>query len=297
MMEQPIVFNSEGKALLGILHTPDTPSRTTGIVLVVGGPQTRVGSHRQFVFLARALCRSGYPVLRYDYSGMGDSEGEKSDYLAGSADLDCAIKTLKEHVPAVDEVALWGLCDAASLILLYLSQERAETIGTIFLLNPWVRQSQSEAQVYLKNYYLRRLRDPEFWKKLLSFRFDWKGSFLSLLSTVRKAVAVKKLQSSAADSALHASWQTFTEDGYVSAMAKGLQRYAGKCYLVLSGNDLTADEFRLLLANDPAWKALIDQKVDETLTLKDANHTFSSEMWRSEVETFCVESISVNNAK
>jgi len=34
-----------------------------------------VGSHRQFVQLARRLAKQGYPTLRFDYRGMGDSEG------------------------------------------------------------------------------------------------------------------------------------------------------------------------------------------------------------------------------
>lgn len=76
--EQAAVFKSGTNALLGITSLPAStpvPSASTGVVIIVGGPQYRAGSHRQFVLLARALATAGYPVLRFDYSGMGDSDG------------------------------------------------------------------------------------------------------------------------------------------------------------------------------------------------------------------------------
>jgi hypothetical protein len=46
------------------------------VVIIVVGPQYRAGLHRQFVSLARTLSTAGFLVLRYDYRGMGDSDGE-----------------------------------------------------------------------------------------------------------------------------------------------------------------------------------------------------------------------------
>jgi hypothetical protein len=50
--EEPLLFRCENARLVGILHRP-AEQRTRGVLLVVGGPQYRVGSHRQFVLLAR----------------------------------------------------------------------------------------------------------------------------------------------------------------------------------------------------------------------------------------------------
>src|SRR5690349_24048098 len=49
--------------------------RSRGVLLVVGGPQYRVGSHRQFALLCRRLAGRGVPALRFDYRGMGDADG------------------------------------------------------------------------------------------------------------------------------------------------------------------------------------------------------------------------------
>jgi pimeloyl-ACP methyl ester carboxylesterase len=76
--EQAFSFSVEGDTLLGILHAPAivrSGTTGTGVVIVVGGPQYRGGSHRQFVQLARRLAHEGHAVLRFDVRGMGDSSG------------------------------------------------------------------------------------------------------------------------------------------------------------------------------------------------------------------------------
>ena len=44
------------------------------MVIVVGGPQYRAGSHRQFTLLARHIAAAGYPVLRFDARGCPELE-------------------------------------------------------------------------------------------------------------------------------------------------------------------------------------------------------------------------------
>jgi dipeptidyl aminopeptidase/acylaminoacyl peptidase len=117
--EETTLFRCEGESLVGILAKPDTPS-DTGVVVIVGGPQYRVGSHRQFVLLSRALAAAGYAVLRFDYRGMGDGSGPQRDFESVSADVGTAIDQLQQSVPAVQRVALWGavrrgICGAALL--------------------------------------------------------------------------------------------------------------------------------------------------------------------------------------
>ena len=84
--EEIALFGCKGDTLVGILAKPETPAKT-GIVVIVGGPQYRAGSHRQFVLLSRSLAAAGYAVLRFDYRGMGDSEGQQRNFEAVSADI------------------------------------------------------------------------------------------------------------------------------------------------------------------------------------------------------------------
>ena len=77
--EQAFTFDCDGESLLGLLHRPaaDAPAdaEQTGVVIIVGGPQYRAGSHRQFVHLARALAGAGHPVLRFDVRGRVRQRG------------------------------------------------------------------------------------------------------------------------------------------------------------------------------------------------------------------------------
>ena len=98
--EQALTFDCEADALVGILHVPAAPC-DVGVVVIVGGPQYRAGSHRQFVLLARELAAAGYAVLRFDYRGMGDSGGEPRDFERVSVDIAAAIALMTERVAGV----------------------------------------------------------------------------------------------------------------------------------------------------------------------------------------------------
>ena len=59
--------------------------------------------------------------------------------------------------------------------------------------------------------------------------------------------------------------------------------------LILSGKDLTADEFRDVVSRSERWKALLaDARVTQR-ELPDANHTFSRREWRDQVARWTAE--------
>ena len=136
--EEALRFTCLGDALLGIMTRPDVPA-TSGFIVVVGGPQYRVGSHRQFVLLSRRLAAAGYAVLRFDYRGMGDSSGQRRPFDSVSDDIAAAINALQTQQPSVHHITLWGLCDGASAALLYCQQTADPRVHSLCLLNPWVR--------------------------------------------------------------------------------------------------------------------------------------------------------------
>src|SRR3546814_10054701 len=111
--------------LVGILHRPAAAARR-GVLIVGGGPKYRAGSHRQFLLIARRLAEQGYPVLRFDHRGIGDSDGPYLGFEALDADIAAAIDAFVAHCPQVEEVVLWGLCDAASAILFRPEEHTSE---------------------------------------------------------------------------------------------------------------------------------------------------------------------------
>ncbi|MEM2913117.1 MAG: alpha/beta fold hydrolase [Candidatus Bathyarchaeia archaeon] len=81
-MIKPLAFKNQGQQLIGILHIPDelkSGMKAPGILMLHGFTGNRTEAHRLFVHVARSLCDSGYVVLRFDFRGSGDSDGEFED--------------------------------------------------------------------------------------------------------------------------------------------------------------------------------------------------------------------------
>lgn len=274
--EIPLVFDCAGKRLIGIVTCPDQPA-ADGVVIVVGGPQYRAGSHRQFTLLARQLAEQGIASMRFDYRGMGDSEGEIRNFEAIDADIRAAIDSFLRQVPQVHAVSLWGLCDAAAAALYY---GYADTrVNRLLLLNPWVHSEAGAARVRLKHYYLSRLLSKSFWLKLLSGQVQVGASVGSLAQSARQASAEADTRAAPTDPRHGAP-------GYIDRMLDGLKRFGGEVRIVLSGQDLTAQEFVELIRINKGWRKACRQPRIVFATLKEANHTFSTRAWRDQVATW-----------
>lgn len=272
MNEQFISIACNDESLSAILHRPDSPEQDTGVLILVGGPQYRVGSHRQFVKLSRALAAQGIVSMRLDSTGMGDSSGVKTEFYQQDADIDAGITALMQQCPQLKNVVLWGLCDAASAILLYLNTPDARVSGAV-LLNPWVRQQHSHAEVMLKHYYVKRLLSRQFWQKLLGGGVALTQSVKGLWQTMQQ----RRANRPAASMSPQANAQN-----YVQLMLRGWQHANAKVLVITSGNDLTAQEFLQLCANDKAWARCLARAQHQHIS--EANHTFSSQLWREQVE-------------
>ena len=288
-LEQAFAFDCHGEQLVGILH-PAAESAQRGVLIVVGGPQYRVGSHRQFLLLARALATAGVPALRFDYRGMGDAEGAARDFTAVDDDLRAAIDAFFSRVPSLREVVIWGLCDAASAALFYAWRDTR--VSGLVLLNPWVRTETGIAKAYLKTYYLKRLRNPTFWQKLIGGRFDLKGSLKSLLSIAGAATSPRTAPNTAPQRAPSNHTEPAAaapQPSLPERMAADLQRFNGAVLIILSGNDLTAAEFKDIARNSRRWRRLLRAKRIERHDLHDADHTFSRQAWRDQVAELTLE--------
>ncbi len=272
--ESAVAFDCEGQTLLGILHRPSQPG-TRGVVIVVGGPQTRVGSHQQFVLLARALADAGVAVLRFDYRGMGDSGGEARDFTKVDADIRAAVDFLVQGVPEVRDVTLWGLCDAASAILFYAPGDAR--ISGIALANPWARTDEGQARAIIQDYYLRRIADPNLWRKIFRGEFALRPSLASFGDVLRKGLGLSKAEPAACASVAPAPFPLRER------MFEGLQRFRGRVLFLLSGDDLTSREFKDMVAGARAWSGLMRAPRVTRHDLVAMNHTFSRAAWRNEV--------------
>ncbi|CAH0218122.1 hypothetical protein SRABI118_02154 [Massilia sp. Bi118] len=268
--ERALSFSCAGAWLYGVLSLP-AQAAARGILIVVGGPQVRTGSHRQFTLLARSLAQAGFPVMRFDYRGMGDSEGEQRDFEQVQDDLRAALDCFFAQVPDMRDVVLWGLCDGASAAAMYAPGDAR--VAGVALLNPWVRTEQGAAKATLKHYYRARLLDPGLWKKIASGRFDAGQAARSFASSLRSAFGAG--QPAAPDSA--------AEPDLPGRMHAALQAFKGKMLVMLSGADLTAQEFAGLASGSRDWQRLLDGPAVTRHLLPGADHTCSRREWHEQV--------------
>jgi exosortase A-associated hydrolase 1 len=272
-IDVPVTFACGDDRLLGIVSRAAHPV-STGVLIVVGGPQYRIGSHRQFALLARRLAAEGFAVMRFDYRGMGDSGGAMRGFEDIDTDIAAAIDAFQAVCPEVRDVALWGLCDAASAALLYWQQRQDARVNGLCLLNPWVRTEASLARTHVRHYYWRRLIQSGFWKKLLRGKIDLAASFRDVLRNLR--LSAQQPESGGGQS-------------FQQRMALALSEFPGSVLLILSGEDYTAKEFADCVRTNPAWSGVQERSNLVRHDIAGADHTFSSAIWRRDVERTTIQ--------
>jgi exosortase A-associated hydrolase 1 len=265
--EVALTLPCRGQRLAGVWHRSARPARR-GVIVVVGGPQYRAGSHRQFVLLARHLAQGGIPALRFDCRGMGDSDGEFSGFDAIGPDIAAAVDEFSARETGVNEIVLWGLCDGASAILDYAHHD--PRIKGLVLLNPWVRSEEGLARARIKHYYPGRLLTADFWRKLAGGSVDLGGALAALWGNFRRA-------SGSGNGPLG------------QRMAQGLARFKGPVLVVTSGKDLVAKEFLDTVRRSADWRQLVADPRVTHRDIADADHTFSTAAWREQVAGITLE--------
>lgn len=121
-MEEFISFMVNKRTLRGILHLPGGDrDKYPGIVLCHGFTGNKIGRHRVLVKAARFLCSRGYAVLRFDFSGCGDSDGEHREITVGGQveEALAAVGYLRQQPQMIEaETYLAGLSMGAAIAAL-----------------------------------------------------------------------------------------------------------------------------------------------------------------------------------
>lgn len=276
-MDQPVVFGCAGEECVGILSWPDAAATALdcALLIVVGGPQYRVGSHRQFVTLARYLAKRGVCVLRFDYRGMGDSDGPQRTFIDVEEDIRAAMDVLCERT-GKKRVLIWGLCDGATAALMYARGD-GRVVG-LACVNPWAHNERDEAAVRLKHYYVRRLLSAEFWRKLFSGR-------VAGLRTLKEILGAAGTLAQRGDTAAATGQDAPQARDFLTRMERGWSAFRGKVLIMLSGRDYTAREFESWAASRPALRTFEQDARVSVERHATADHTFSSR----ETETWMCE--------
>lgn len=190
---QPVVFpNGAGHRLFGMLHRPAVNrARGTAVLLLSPGIKGRIAPHRLYIKLARQLCDAGFMVLRFDFYGLGDAEGELEEKRVADVYAAVAMGRYTDDTRAamdwmqrehhIDRFVLSGLCGGAITGL--FAGARDPRVQALVGFGIPVIQYGDEALRYkhlssgeqgqFRRGYLRKLLDWKSWVRLLTFRSDF----------------------------------------------------------------------------------------------------------------------------
>jgi pimeloyl-ACP methyl ester carboxylesterase len=112
----PMFFGDAARRLFGVYHAPERAARDAGVVLCYPGPQEYRHTHWAFGKLAAMLAKDGFPTLRFDYFGVGDSFGdtEAASLAQWTADIALAANELRDQA-GVRRISLVGMRLGAAL--------------------------------------------------------------------------------------------------------------------------------------------------------------------------------------
>jgi len=154
--EYPFYIPNGGRKLFGILHRAVSPANGRGVVICYPFAEERLWAHRVMVTFARILAKDGYAVLRFDYMGNGDSEGnfEDSNVETSISDIIRSIEWIKEGVHGIREVDLLGLRIGATFAALVAMQ--VDTVSRLILWGP-IPKGNSYMQELLRSNLLHQM--------------------------------------------------------------------------------------------------------------------------------------------
>lgn len=158
--EQAVQFGKNA-SLTGVLTLPhSTTEDRPAFIMLNPGILHRIGPCRLHVRVARAVAEAGFPALRLDFSGIGDSEPRR-DSLAfeESAPLEVCEAMDYLSTKGMSRFVLLGLCSGADMA--HLAARQDERVRGLVLLDPWVYRTR----MHLVHYYAQRVFRLAVWKR------------------------------------------------------------------------------------------------------------------------------------
>lgn len=216
--QTPITFlNRQGVRLFGILHEPPAQAdQKPCIMLLSPGVKMRVGPQRLYLSMADQFVKLGHPVLRFDFFGLGDSEGEVTEdqlrdvynHIEVGRFVDDTLDAINwmEKTYGTRRFILSGLCGGAVTGLLAGSRD-PRVAGLLALgITPVLASHSANPALYMtsgelslmRRSYVEKFLSPKAWLRLLSFQSDYTLIWRSLSDAIKSPKPAAKPQAATA---------------------------------------------------------------------------------------------------
>ena len=293
----PVVFPSRhALKLFGVLHAPQGGANTdTAVLLLSPGVKMRVGPGRIYCTLTERLVALGLPVLRFDFHGLGDSEGELTEELLKDVYNHIEVgRFVDDTIDAMDWMSrehgtrrfiLSGLCGGAITGLL-TAQRDSRVAGLLALAITPVLASRSAAPVLymtsgqmadIRRTYLTKLLSPRAWLRLFAFRSDYRVLWRTMTAPFKA-----KLQSKDA-SATTPPPESGNANPLFPPAFFSMMDSRRPILMIFGGSDRLLWEFEEKFAARHQPRLTAGPQCYEVHTIKAANHVLSFEPWQEEM--------------
>jgi len=249
-------FQNGSNKLFYVCQIPSQQVKQIGFVFVHAADGNRLGPHRMFVELADILENLGFPTMRFDLTGCGDSTGAASqnDIIPDIEDVLAAVDFFT-HRARLSSVCLFGISRGARVCFSTIANYQLPATGAILLSipAPTTRAAVKSFSARLKEY-IYKLKDTGTLRKLFTGRVN----FIQIIKTLTVALALKRKYNKTS-----------------------LTRFSSKCPLlfIYGQNDPVAAESKTFYQRicDP-YKIPHDSVI-----IQDANHSFFHYKWKEQV--------------
>lgn len=270
MKERAIRFGKNG-SLIGVVTEPpasDDTMRRPAIILLGAGLVHHVGPHRLYVKLARRLASQGFIVLRFDFSGIGDSAAPRSDQPLDEtavAETREAMDWLRD-ARSVERVVLMAICSGAGFSFRAACAD-PRVVG-IALINAAGHRwgTNAERGRTLARHYVRMLSARSFlrnnWRKVVTLDFAHRGMARAALTQLTQRLTGRESAPPGPPAA----------DGIAAAFGTLVARGV-RVLIVYSEGDEGWDYYQLFLRR--RLSTLVSAQQVELAVVEGANHTFT----------------------
>ena len=295
----PVVFaNRAGLRLFGILHMPAEPRRTDVAVLLLSpGVKMRVGPGRLYCTMAERFAEMGLTVLRFDFFGLGDSEGDiTEDQLKDVYNHIEVGRFVDDTMDAMDWMArehgirrfvLSGLCGGAITGLL-AAQRDARVAGLLALsITPLLASRSADPGLYmtsgqaadLRRTYFGKLASPKAWLRLLTLRTDFAFLWRAMRTASKPGAAAQTTATAEARPPI----ETDNASPLFSPAFFSMVESERPILMIFGGSDRLLWEYDEKFVARHRERLALNQSMHKVHTIALANHVLSLESWQREM--------------
>lgn len=298
----PVTFaNRQGLTLYGVLHLPDMPT-DLAVLLLSPGVKMRVGPQRLYLGMTESFLALGIAVFRFDFYGLGDSEGTLTESLLKDVYnhievgrfVDDTIDAMDwlQHRHGITRIIASGLCGGAITGLL-TGHRDPRVVGLLALgITPVLASRAAAPGTYMttgelkemRAWYFMKLTSPKAWMRLLTFQSDYRVMWKSVTLPWRQKLAASQPATTVPAGSADAPAQEVDNANPLFPPAFfNMLETKRPMLLVFGGSDRLHFEFdeKFVARHQARLSAL--PAMYQVHVVKDANHVLSFTHWQTEM--------------